>query len=284
MIQGEASSQFWSRGDGQLHVQWYRGEKEAHFAPHLHSEFNIVVGLQGAVETWQLGEKTLVENGEAMMGSNAGVEHASWYRTGLRGCEAVSFTFSAEFLEGTLGVKARQGNLGAAYLGKIQSGRIAGVAREVIEEMRMRAFGHETVLEGLATRILIESLRQWPERRVEWVETDLRPRLTRRDHVRAFEFMRWCRKDAFRIQHLCRYLGTSEERLNRLFRGATNESPANLYQSLLLEEASEMLSSTGMAVKEVSYELGFKTPSHFVVSFRRQYGCTPQEYRMKDRG
>ncbi len=278
---GQPLSQFWSRADGHLHVQWYRGDAGVHFAPHLHSEFNIVVALDGAVETEQLGERTLVEGGEAMMGSNPGVEHASWYRPGSKSCEAVSLTFSPEYLGEVVGIESWNGKLGRAYLGKIYSAKLAGLGREVLEEMRERAIGYETVIEGLAARLVIESLRMWPEGRVEWVEVDRRPRLARRDHIRAFEFMKWCRKDAFRIQHLCRFLGTSEERFNRLFRAATHDSPANFYQTMLLEEARGLLRGSNAAVKEVSYQLGFKTPSHFVVSFRRQFGCTPQEYRLR---
>jgi AraC-like DNA-binding protein len=97
--------------------------------------------------------------------------------------------------------------------------------------------------------------------------------------VRAYEFMRWCRKDSFRIQHLCRFLGTSEERFNRLFRAATNDSPASFYNRLLLDQGCTLLEDPALSIKEISYQLGFKTPSHFVVTFRRQFGTTPQDYR-----
>jgi AraC-like DNA-binding protein len=91
--------------------------------------------------------------------------------------------------------------------------------------------------------------------------------------------MRWCRKDAFRVQHLCRFLGSSEERFTRLFRAATSDSPASFYNRMLLERGRDLLRDRSLPVKEVSYLLGFKTSSHFVVAFRRQFGTTPLEYR-----
>jgi AraC-like DNA-binding protein len=281
--EGQPLSLFWSRADGRLHVQWYRAGCDVAFSPHTHSEFNIVVPLEGAVETLQMGGGETVEPGEAMMGSNPGVEHSSRYLTASAGSHAVSLTFAPEVPGEILGRRfhleddaAHQ----AVYLGRIASPVVAVAAREIAAEMERRALGYEAVIEGLATRILVETLRLWPAGRRERVESDTTPRLSRRDHIRGFEFMRWCRKDAFRIQHLCRFLGTSEERFSRLFRAATNDSPASFYNRLLLEQGCDLLRDSAEPVKEISYALGFKTPSHFVAAFRRQYGRTPQEYRL----
>ena len=35
----------------------------------------------------------------------------------------------------------------------------------------------------------------------------------------------------------------------------------------------------GMSVKEISYTLGFRTTSHFVASFHREFGAPPAKYR-----
>lgn len=279
---GQPVSQFWSRPDGKLHVQWYRAATQVEFAPHTHSEFNIVVCLDGAVHTRQLGGGETVQDGQAMMGSNPGVEHSSQYLPGQQGCQAISLTFAPEVLSALFRAHSlpvvRRGFV-PVYEGKVSSPTIERAAQEIVEEMRNRAFAHEAIIEGLAMRILVESFRLWPKERSGEMPEDPTPRLARRDHVRAFEFMRWCRKDSFRIQHLCRFLGTSEERFNRLFRAATHDSPASFYNRLLLDQGCELLQDPALSIKEVSYQLGFKTPSHFVATFRRQFGTTPQDYR-----
>jgi AraC-like DNA-binding protein len=279
---GQPVSQFWSRADGKLHVQWYRAPSQVAYAPHTHSEFNIVVCLDGGVHTRQFGDAETAEAGQAMMGSNPGVEHASQYLPGRQGCQAVSLTFAPEALNALFRAHSlpmtRRGFV-PAFAGKVSSRIIEHAAQEIVEEMRNRAFAHEAVVEGLAMRILVESFRLWPKERSGEIPEDPTPRLARRDHVRACEFMRWCRKDSFRIQHLCRFLGTSEERFNRLFRAATNDSPASFYNRLLLDQGCVLLEDPALSIKEISHQLGFKTPSHFVVSFRRQFGTTPQDYR-----
>jgi len=287
-----SSNSFWSRADGKMHVQWYRASGPVRFDPHIHAEFNIAISLAGAVETTQLGLAETIEPGEAMMGSNPGIEHASIYRTGNHGCEAVNLTFAPELLRDLVHNMRRgliepapppagagSGALEPVFLGKVQSPTLVAAARDIVTELDQRAPGFETVVEGLATRVLIEALRAWPWKRVELLEIDRSPVLSRRDHIRAVEFMRWCRKDEFRVQHLCRYLATSEERFTRLFRSATGATPAHFYNRLLLSRGRELLSASPMAVKEVSYELGFRTPSHFVAAFRREFGQTPQSVR-----
>jgi AraC-like DNA-binding protein len=279
---GQPVSQFWSRADGKLHVQWYRAPSPVMFAPHTHSEFNIVVCLDGAVHTRQFGSGETAEAGQAMMGSNPGVEHSSQYLPGRQGCQTVSLTFAPEVLTDLFRAHslptARRGWV-PALTGVVSSRTIERAAEEIVEEMRNRAFAHEAIIEGLAMRILVESFRLWPKQGANEIPEDTTPRLARRDHVRTIEFMRWCRKDSFRIQHLCRFLGTSEERFNRLFRAATNHSPASFYNRLLLDEGCALLADPALSIKEITYQLGFKTPSHFVATFRRQFGTTPQDYR-----
>lgn len=48
-----------------------------------------------------------------------------------------------------------------------------------------------------------------------------------------------------------------------------------------MERARELLGENEVSIKEIGFELGFKTHSHFNVAFRRQFGMPPQEYRAK---
>lgn len=277
----ELECRFWSRPDGQICVQHFRPTESVSYRPHTHSEYNIVICLSGAVSKTQMGTTHVIEPADAMMG-NFGVEHASGYLTDARGCEAVCLTVDRRILAGLLEdarLPLPSGRRSPVFLGKLNSRVLYSCALDMTQELEHRELGHAIVVEGLAMRMLVEALRAWPRAGVEQCEVDWTPRLPRRDFVRAYEFMRWCRKDAFRLQHLCRFLGTSEERFTRLFRAATHASPASFYNRMLLERGRDLLQDRHLSVKEVSYLLGFKTSSHFVVAFRRQFGTTPLEYR-----
>jgi len=277
----ELESTFWSRPDGQICVQHFRAAESVSYRPHTHSEYNIVICLAGAISKSQMGTGHVIEPGETMMG-NFGVEHASGYVADASGCESVCLTVDRRILAGLLEdarLPSPRGRTSSVFLGKLDSRILHSCALDMTQELQHRELGHGIVLEGLAMRMLVETLRAWPRARVEQCEVDWTPRLPRRDFVRAYEFMRWCRKDAFRLQHLCRFLGTSEERFTRLFRAATHASPASFYNRMLLERGRDLLQDRHLSVKEVSYLLGFKTSSHFAVAFRRQFGRTPLEHR-----
>lgn len=277
----EDSCQFWTSTDGLVCVQHLQIARSSLYMPHSHSEYGIVVCLEGEVSKAQLGSVTVIGPGEVVM-SNSGIEHASSYLAGPRGCEAVCLTVEPRGLDGLLGpfhLPALGGGRGPVFTGKFSSSVIRDCALDITRELRVRGLGHEIVVDGLMNRILVETIRAWPRQQVDLHALDLTARLPRRDFVRAYEFMRWCRKDAFRLRNLCQFLGTSEERFARLFHTSTKSTPATFYNHLLMARGCELLQNPSIPIKAVGFELGFKTSSHFSVCFKRHFSVTPQEYR-----
>ena len=43
--------------------------------------------------------------------------------------------------------------------------------------------------------------------------------------------------------------------------------------------AAQLLEFGQQRVEEISAQTGFSSPSHFISCFRKQYGCTPLQYR-----
>ena len=280
--EGHRASVFWTREDGQLSLQSFRPETDLHFQPHTYSEYTLAVCLEGELAKSQLGQTDVVGRGESILG-NHGVEHSSSYRSSNgRRCEAVVLSVDRRVLESLTSefkLPTVNDSTGPAFMGKVVHAGLHDCARAIAAELRQGLPGHRLVVETMGTRLLVEALRAWPRTQIEKLPADLSPRLPRRDFVRAHEFMRWCRKDSFRLQRLCQLLGSSEERLNRLFLSSTRHTPANFYNRMLLERARVLLSAPGQSIKEVAFQLGFKTCSHFIAAFRREFATTPQEYR-----
>jgi len=46
-----------------------------------------------------------------------------------------------------------------------------------------------------------------------------------------------------------------------------------------LHLAARRLATTGAAVSEIGYNVGFSSPAHFTARFRERFGMTPREYR-----
>jgi AraC-like DNA-binding protein len=265
-------------------LQSFRPATDLSLQPHTYAEYTIVTCLAGEISKSQLGHTQIIGPGETIMG-NHGVEHTSGYRSrGGKQCEAVVLSVDRRVLSSLVRefqLPAVDGATSPIFMGKVASAALHDCARAAAEEMRSNLPGQKVVVESMATRLLVETIRAWPRAKIEKIPADLSPRLPRRDFVRVHEFMRWCRKDSFSLQHLCQFLGSSEERLNRLFLASTRHTPASFYNRMLLERARELLSEPQYSVKEVGFQLGFKTASHFIAAFRREFHATPQEFRQR---
>jgi AraC-like DNA-binding protein len=66
---------------------------------------------------------------------------------------------------------------------------------------------------------------------------------------------------------------------SRLFKSVfrCNYSEYNLKHKLY--SAARMISQTDKSITEISYELHFSSPSHFIAQFKKQFSVTPKKYR-----
>jgi len=78
---------------------------------------------------------------------------------------------------------------------------------------------------------------------------------------------------------LCDYLQISQVTLNRLFRTQLRESVATYYHRLKMQRAQEWLSTGHVAVKEVSFALGYKHSNDFTRAFTRFNGRSPRKHQ-----
>ncbi|WP_440135497.1 helix-turn-helix domain-containing protein [Chitinophaga sancti] len=64
-----------------------------------------------------------------------------------------------------------------------------------------------------------------------------------------------------------------------LIKKETGKTAQEYIQTKLIDVAKEKIFNPEKAVNEVSYELGFKYPQHFIRFFKQHVGHTPNEYR-----
>ena len=73
--------------------------------------------------------------------------------------------------------------------------------------------------------------------------------------------------------------GLPERSFKRRFRAATGYAPMDYVQAVRIEEAKQMLETTGLGADAIAFEVGYDDPSYFRRLFRRKTGVTPGAYR-----
>ena len=77
-------------------------------------------------------------------------------------------------------------------------------------------------------------------------------------------------------------LGISHYYLSHIFSEELKTSFPNYVAQQRLSFACDMLRNTGKSVTDISYETGFPNMRTFHRSFKKQFGCTPTEWRTKN--
>jgi AraC family transcriptional regulator of arabinose operon len=79
------------------------------------------------------------------------------------------------------------------------------------------------------------------------------------------------------VAPLCEYLQVSAATLNRLFQTHLQQSVAAYHTRVRMERATQLLKTSGLAVKEVAYELGYLHANDFSRAFKRFTGQNPSQ-------
>jgi DNA-binding response OmpR family regulator len=82
----------------------------------------------------------------------------------------------------------------------------------------------------------------------------------------------------FKIDQFCNELAMSRTQMYRKLKALTGQSANEFIRTIRLKEAAIMLENKVGTIAEISYDVGFTSPSYFTECFSKQYGKTPSEY------
>jgi YesN/AraC family two-component response regulator len=86
------------------------------------------------------------------------------------------------------------------------------------------------------------------------------------------------------VENLGDEIGMSRGHLHRKLKSLTGQSPSEFIRTIRLKQAAYLLSKEDIPVSEVSYLVGFSSPSYFASCFNKQYGLTPTHFREQNLG
>jgi AraC-like DNA-binding protein len=221
--------------------------------------------MRGTAHIQESGQSVTLEAGEMLCG-NSRRWRSSVYGVGGE-CEGLSLIVSPKLLPKY-----------PLLLGKARAGEIGRCAKSVLVEFQGNAEGRQELLDALAREFLVRSLRL-VEQRARPERVSQQRLLSRRHFVQAVDYMQSCAKNAFSLELLSSHIGMAAAEFSRLFRQSTGETPLRAYNRLLIGQVEEAL-LVSQSVKEVVYQFGFQTPSHFTALYRKVKGQLPSETRV----
>ncbi len=85
--------------------------------------------------------------------------------------------------------------------------------------------------------------------------------------------------EQFGIDKLAIEINMSISQLNRKLNALLDQPPGKLIRSLRLQRAADLLKQNSGSVAEVCYKVGFNDQAYFSRAFKKQFGCSPSDYK-----
>ena len=153
---------------------------------------------------------------------------------------------------------------------------LPAVLSRLMTEAMQPGFVSEPLVESLGHSILTEWSHAVMSQRTEITG---KQRLTMRHRRIIDQYLANLSCEAPSVAALATACGWSERYFAKVFREHTGQSISRYLQAVQLAKAQAYLLETDLPLKEIAFQLGFRTPSNFSVAFRAGTGETPGRFR-----
>ena len=100
--------------------------------------------------------------------------------------------------------------------------------------------------------------------------------------IQTIEYMRENISNVISLDDLAEVAGLSVSHYCAMFRQKTMQTPMQLYTSMKIQRACQLLQNRHQTIKAISYNLGFFDQYHFSKVFKQIMGVSPKEFRSHD--
>lgn len=83
------------------------------------------------------------------------------------------------------------------------------------------------------------------------------------------------------VNYYSRLLNVSSRTLSTITRTVLDKSPKQIIDEYMMELSKKLLEEKKLSVKQIAYELGYRSPNNFNMFFRKHLDISPGDYRKK---
>ncbi|MCI0623300.1 MAG: AraC family transcriptional regulator [Acidobacteria bacterium] len=277
-------SKCWFTPDFQFGLHHFRYLADSfNCLPHTHGEHNFIVCLDHGFECVVNEQAETMEPGDLLV-INPGEVHKSSYKSNQVPSEGITLYLTQRALESLLRrmrVRFDGKRQGIRFLGKVHDPKVLQLVQELLSEWDGQKEGYDVVIQSCMLQILVYLIRNRLEPAIVEKRSDLPRQLPSWQMDWAIEYMNARGKSDFSLIELCSKLGISQPHFIQLFKNSTGMMiPHDYYNRLLIDRAQRLLQTADYSIKEIAFELGFKSDSHFCSLFRSFTGMTPTTYQL----
>jgi AraC-like DNA-binding protein len=84
------------------------------------------------------------------------------------------------------------------------------------------------------------------------------------------------------VETIAVLMGLSISTLYRKVKALTDLNTVEYIRLVRLKKAAELLCENNYRINEISYLVGFSSPSYFATSFQKQFGLSPSQFVRKN--
>lgn len=252
-------------------------ESNFHTMQHMHEEIEVMEVLDGCIYYTINGKEIQVKKGETIF-VNSNCMHASFLKDSTHCTFLVLLIHPSTFENNPLVyetyVKPILSKHSSNYMIFHHHTGLASSMRIMLEAALTQSSAYQLTLIGEAYNVMRYIYEQM---------TQSTPHIHNQKDMQSLNCMTTFIYDNYAsklsLQDIAHCCDISPSTCTRLFNTYMNHTPIDFLNLYRLEIASHLLRDTKHSISEIALQCGFDQQSYFNRIFKKEYGCTPLQYR-----
>lgn len=253
---------------------------------HWHPDFEIATAESGTLD-FQVGqEHILLEAGDSIF-VNGNILHAIKQVSDGKADAMPNIVFSGAILAPETGaiyqkyIKPIADSDTLSYIvfrnGNEKNRAINVLVKEIYQELQEQRSGYEMAVQRKLSSILeyiFFNMEQFPKVESTRIQINTQIRIQK---MLSYIYEHY--RENITLEEIARAADISRSEAGRCFKRYMNCSPIDALIQYRLQVARGLLNETTLSLEEIGDSCGFHSTNYFSRRFRKEYGCSPSQYR-----